>query len=143
MYKKNKGFTMIELLVVIAIIGILSSIVMVGLGDSKAKSRDAIRVGDLKSLSQAAEQYQLEGENQFRFPISIGNLDLYFTDTNGDGDGERPKDPKTGSDYSYWASTSGPKEYCFGAVMETEAIQNTVDCDFGVSSGVNYQIKGP
>jgi len=141
--KINKGFTLIELLVVIAIIGILSSIVVVSLNDNRAKARDAVRVGDLRSLAQAAEQYQLDGENQFRFPVNINNLDIYFTDTNGDGDGERPKDPKTGDDYAYWYSTSGPKQYCFGAAMETEGMHNVVDCDFGSGSGVNYQTKGP
>jgi len=32
--KQQKGFTLIELLVVVAIIGILSGIVIVGVGDS-------------------------------------------------------------------------------------------------------------
>ena len=55
--KKLRGFTLIELLMVIAIIGILSSIVMVSLGSSKTKSRDAKRVSDIKQVQTALELY--------------------------------------------------------------------------------------
>lgn len=146
--KKNLGFTMVELLMVMAIIGILSSVVVVSLGDSRAKSRDAIRAGDLKSLGQAAELYQQnvndEG-NIFLFPLHLSNLEQYFTD------GELPTDPKTGDNYYYWYSSSGPKEYCFGAMMETESLQNGETCNFSdpnlqdpnPSGDPNYVIKGP
>jgi len=40
-YKQQKGFTLIELLVVVAIIGILSGIVIVGVGDSIQRARMA------------------------------------------------------------------------------------------------------
>lgn len=54
---KKRGFTLIELLVVIAIIGILSSIVMASLNSARAKSRDAKRLSDIKSLQLALELY--------------------------------------------------------------------------------------
>lgn len=133
---KCTGFTLIELLLAIAIIGILSSMVVVSLSGNKAKARDAIRAGDLKSLSQAAERYQVEGENLYLFPQDINNFDMYFAD------GVRPKDPRTGNDYSYSFSNSNPKSYCFGAVMETEEMYNDVDCDSGDATA-NYKVKGP
>ncbi len=50
----QRGFTLVELLVVIAVIGILVSIVFLGLSEARAKSRDKARVSDLKQLELAA-----------------------------------------------------------------------------------------
>lgn len=57
MSAKTHGFTLIELLVVISIIGLLASIILVGLNNSRKKARDAKRVGDLNQLAKALELY--------------------------------------------------------------------------------------
>jgi prepilin-type N-terminal cleavage/methylation domain-containing protein len=57
MKKRTKGFTLIELLVVIAIIAILSTVVMTGLNNARAKGRDGKRLTDLKSLQKALDLY--------------------------------------------------------------------------------------
>lgn len=54
---QRKGFTLIELLIVISIIGILASIVLVGLGSFRARGRDVRRVADLRSTQNALEIY--------------------------------------------------------------------------------------
>jgi prepilin-type N-terminal cleavage/methylation domain-containing protein len=54
---KVRGFTLIELMTVIAIIGILMSIIMVGLGNAKAKSRDSRRIADVKNIQLALSLY--------------------------------------------------------------------------------------
>jgi prepilin-type N-terminal cleavage/methylation domain-containing protein len=64
MTKKNKnvgrsfgGFTLIELLVVIAIIGILASMVIIGLNSTRKLARDSRRIADLRQMQSALELY--------------------------------------------------------------------------------------
>lgn len=52
---KNKGFTLIELLVVIAIIGVLSSVVLASLNNSRSKASDAGIKANLSHLRSTAE----------------------------------------------------------------------------------------
>src|SRR3989344_8228057 len=53
----RKGFTLIELLVVIAIIGILASVILVGVASFRGKGRDARRISDVHQLQNALELY--------------------------------------------------------------------------------------
>lgn len=128
------GFTLVELLMVIGIIGILASVVMVGLGGARQKSRDAIRIDDLKTLSLAAETYFLE--HNYEWPSGISDLGEYFSE------GVAPTDP-LGGDYLYQKVDDGTAhKYCFGAKLETQSLQNSVDCD-PVSTEDNYGVMGP
>jgi prepilin-type N-terminal cleavage/methylation domain-containing protein len=69
MKEKQKGFTLIELLVVIAIIGLLSSIVMVGLNSARAKGRDSYRRSSLLQVQKALElYYNVNGS----YPSTVG-----------------------------------------------------------------------
>src|SRR3989344_3217427 len=51
------GFTLIEILIVVSIIGLLASIIFVGLGSSRARGRDARRIADLSSIKTGLELY--------------------------------------------------------------------------------------
>ncbi len=60
--KRNKkdfssAFTLIELLVVIAVIALLASIILIALGKSRSKARDAQRRADLVQMATALELY--------------------------------------------------------------------------------------
>ncbi|MDD5567281.1 MAG: type II secretion system protein [Patescibacteria group bacterium] len=59
----KKGFTLIELLVVIAIIGLLSTMLIITLQDSRAKARDARRRADISTLQTAMALYYHDNTN--------------------------------------------------------------------------------
>ena len=44
----NRGFTLMELLIVVAIIGLLASMILVGLSSFRTRGRDARRIFDVK-----------------------------------------------------------------------------------------------
>lgn len=54
----KKGFTLIELLVVIAIIGLLSTIAVISLSNTRVKARDAKRAADMRQILTALNLYQ-------------------------------------------------------------------------------------
>lgn len=64
------GFTLIEILVVISIIGILSSIVLASINQSRAKARDAQIIAGVDALKKALELYN---DANGRYPASVGD----------------------------------------------------------------------
>jgi prepilin-type N-terminal cleavage/methylation domain-containing protein len=67
---KTKGFTLIELLVVVGIIGILASIVIVGLNKSQSKARDARRRAEKNQIITAMNMYYTDNGS---WPMSNGS----------------------------------------------------------------------
>jgi prepilin-type N-terminal cleavage/methylation domain-containing protein len=129
---KKAGFTLIELLVAISIIGIFSVAVTVGLSKSKAKGRDAVRMGDMASLSKAAELYFTE--NSYQFPDNINDLGPYFEG------GLVPTDPQDNIAYGYARIDSPVRGFCFGSYIEVlanakEECKDIID--------LPYTVKGP
>ncbi|HDY73473.1 MAG TPA: prepilin-type N-terminal cleavage/methylation domain-containing protein [Candidatus Jorgensenbacteria bacterium] len=64
----QKGFTLIEMLVVIAIVGLLSSVVVVGLTGAREKARDARRIADIRGIQNDLE---LEYSDASGYPLTV------------------------------------------------------------------------
>ena len=63
--KYSNGFTLLELLVVVAIIGLLTSIVLVSLSNSKNKGADAAVKSNLNTIRNESELFYSNNGNSF------------------------------------------------------------------------------
>ncbi|MFH1938148.1 MAG: prepilin-type N-terminal cleavage/methylation domain-containing protein [Patescibacteria group bacterium] len=139
-FQKSEGFTLIELLVVIAIIGLLASIVLIGVGSIRAKSKDSRRVNDIKSIMIGLTMYH--NDNQ-AYPDSGGvKIEINGTTdvlsqaliSNGIMRGV-PVDPNNEGDYKYkYESLDNQTDYELEYYLETNSIPDR-------SQGLN--IEGP
>jgi len=91
MVKQKRGFTLLELLIVIGLIGILISIAVTSYSTIQKKSRDSRRMGDLKAIQNAMEQYYAEHTSYPATDYSTLST-VYFP-------AGPPKDPKTSCFY--------------------------------------------
>ncbi len=128
-----------ELLIVIAIIGILVSVSVVSYSKKKKKSRDSRRIGDMKAIQNAWEQYY--ADNTSNYPSDAG-CGYQQTPVAGKMSGTYlpgglPVDPKGGTPYpemyTGWRSCSA-SSYCFCAGMENVNAGNAAtDCAGGAA----------
>jgi prepilin-type N-terminal cleavage/methylation domain-containing protein len=117
----KKGFTLVEILVVVAIIGILASIILVGLNSSRARARDTRRIADLQQVQNALELY-FAANNYYPISISVwskaqgtGSLEAALVPSVVN---QIPDDPLSGRHYGYCSTATGDK-YVLGAILET------------------------
>lgn len=118
----RKGFTLVEILIVVFIIGLLSSIVLVGLGSFRARGRDARRIADLHSMQNALELYfSKEGIYPDMMTNSASEWSVLASTLKNAGIGiaNVPNDPASaaGKFYRYGVSSEG-LSYVLGATME-------------------------
>lgn len=120
----RKGFTLIEMLVVIAIIGLLSSVVVIGLSGARQKARDAKRVADIRQIQNGLE-------------VAYTAVDGYPAPISGNPPGEL-KDPQ-GFNYKYLTTPTTPPRvtYRLGINLEgsDQATSVIADCPTGVTTG--------
>ncbi len=153
----KKGFTLVELLVVIAIIGILAAVIIVGLADARAKSRDSKRQADINTVASALANYYADHHAYPTFPPSCipGGLPIEcFRDnlmptlkSEGYLSGTALSDPKNISPYQYrYVISDGGvgQEYLLTACLEKAggSTGSGTNCSSsGSSSGPFYRLK--
>ena len=130
MKKISKGFTLIEMLIVITIIALLASLILVGMGGARAKTRDSRRIADLHNVMNALELYYASNSQYPQDIVSWEALDTELT-TAGIGVSRIPNDPLsgTGSNYQYGVDDSDYQDYVLGATLETPdaSLDNDID----------------
>ncbi len=127
----RKGFTLIEMLIVITIIALLSSLILVGMGGARTKSRDSRRIADLHNIQIALELYYTKnGTYLVGTYNSSANWDTFVTTLTGAGIGvnQVPKDPLNDTDH-YYRYGGTATDYVLGALLEQDdvALNNDID----------------
>ena len=130
----KKGFTLIERMIVIAIIGIFASVVLVSYNSSLEKSRDATRLGDLKSISLAIQNYWQDSGYK-TWPTNLSDVSVYFS-------GGVPNDPSSHQPYLYTPFSldtgTGKNDFCLGAKMEVISATTTCNMQTYYAQGKSY-----
>jgi len=112
---KKQGFTLIEILIVVAIIGLLASVVLVGLGSFRTRGRDSRRIADLREVQNGLELYYTKNQS---YP-DAASWDALKTAliSAGIGLSDIPNDPIIGRNYGY-CKTSDNYNYVVAAYLE-------------------------
>jgi len=121
----KRGFTILELLVVVAIIAVLLSATAIVMSSSRAKSRDATRMAELRQIQNALNLYftannafpvfatetTITGDDAFSLALeNAGTIDEVPTDPN------HPATP-----YTYQSNAEGTT-YILSFCLETDTI---------------------
>ena len=136
--KNKKGFTLIEILVVVAIIGVLASIVLVGLGGARRQGGDAKRIAELRQIQTGLELYFTKcgfypggastGSCSTTDPASWSDLQGTLVGA-GLGISSVPDDPAAPTKNYYYAVRSDRQAYVLGTNLsgDNAALQSDYD----------------
>jgi prepilin-type N-terminal cleavage/methylation domain-containing protein len=70
--RRNAGFTLVEIMIVVAIIGLLAILAVPGFVKARKESQRRICQNNLRLLTAACDQYQLE--NKGAMPAALGDV---------------------------------------------------------------------
>lgn len=97
--KNKRGFTLIELMVAVGIVGLLLTVLLFSVSQSRARARDAERLADVKRLQVAIELYY---DREREFPAALEDVALFIQ--------EIPQDPlvsRIGTEDEYQYQSDG------------------------------------
>ncbi len=140
MRTNQKGFTLIEILIVVAIIAILASVVLVGLGPTQQKGRDARRLSDLREVQNALELYYNQN-GQYPTVSGTGSaawsaLSSAITSANIGITQPLPNDPSAGATYYYSPEGTNNSGYVLGACLEGQDPTGYVAPQYAAPTGM-------
>lgn len=139
MKTKKSGFTLIEVLIVVAIIGILASVVLVGLGASRGRARDSRRIADLHQTQNALELYYTKNGAYPPSQASWAGLETELVNA-AIGVTNIGDDPLGGTRHYSYGVSADRQSYVLKASLENasdKSLSDDVDSTvFGVDCGV-------
>ena len=133
--KRESGFTLIELMVVISIIGIMATLVVVGLNSARSKSRDYKRLSDVSEIAQGLDLYEISNPSSVINNCNKGSVTTACQDI-GDVQWGNYKDPL--GTLACTSASNAPCQYSIG--ISTPKTDNYEICFYMESSSV---IGGP
>jgi len=114
--KAVSGFTLIELLIVVAIIGLLASVIIIGLQGAQRGGRDARRISDLRQIQNGLQLYY---NSKSKYPDSPSSNNVSGLDLSSVGVTLATKGP-SGDDYKY-AQLNGGTGYLLATTLDDPA----------------------
>ncbi len=136
---KHKGFTLIELLVAISIIGILSSLIVSNLNDTRARARDSRRKTDLNQLKTSLRLYYNDNQH---YPADSGTIGAPG-ETFESADGNTIYMQQLPEEFTYTVSLDG-ENYNLKATLENasdpDIAKTQTNCLGGTDDSLDYYV---